>query len=107
MRSAGYRVCLFFLWLPSADIAVARVANRVAQGGHNVPSVDIRRRYVSGLRNLFHLYRSLLDAWWLYDASCSPPRLIASEEKGKLTVENKRSYRLIEADAEKSDEEGS
>jgi predicted ABC-type ATPase len=41
MKASGYRVMLFFLWLPSAELAVARVANRVKQGGHNVPADDI------------------------------------------------------------------
>lgn len=56
MQEQGYRVVLFFLWLPSADMSVVRVANRVRQGGHNVPEPDIRRRFRSGVRNLFQLY---------------------------------------------------
>ncbi len=51
MRVRGYRVCMFFLWLPNSEMAMDRVANRVRQGGHNVPAEDIRRRYDSGLRN--------------------------------------------------------
>jgi predicted ABC-type ATPase len=86
MRSQGYRIVLFFLWLPSADMAVTRVANRVRQGGHNVPEADIRRRFVAGIRNLFRLYRPLLNGWWLYDSSQLPPRLIAQEEGGKVRV---------------------
>lgn len=42
----GYKIVLFFLWLPTADMAVSRVANRVRQGGHHVPEIDIRRRHV-------------------------------------------------------------
>ena len=86
MQEQGYRVVLFFLWLPSANMSVVRVANRVRQGGHNVPETDIRRRFHSGVRNLFRLYRPLVDAWWLYDASRLPPTVIASEESGQLTV---------------------
>jgi predicted ABC-type ATPase len=86
MKQSGYRLILFFLWLPSGDLAVSRVANRVLQGGHNVPEADIRRRFDAGLRNLFWLYRPLFDAWWLYDASRLPPTIIASEEAGILTV---------------------
>lgn len=82
----GYRVVLFFLWLPTADMAVSRVGNRVRQGGHNVAEIDIRRRHVAGQRNLFQLYCPLVNAWWLYDASCLPPSLIANEEGGKCSV---------------------
>jgi predicted ABC-type ATPase len=107
MKASGYRVVLFFLWLPSAEMAVARVENRVRQGGHNVPAEDVRRRYGTGVRNLFRLYRPLLDGWWLYDASRLPPKLIASEEPGRLTIKQKRLYKRIEQQAEENHEETS
>jgi predicted ABC-type ATPase len=105
MKANGYRIVLFFLWLPNADTAVARVQNRVKQGGHNVPAADIRRRYGAGVRNLFWLYRPISDGWWLYDASRLPPRLIASEERRHLTVKQTKLYRRIEKQAEESREE--
>ena len=67
-------------------MAVSRVANRVRQGGHHVPELDIRRRYITGQQNLFGLYRSVIDAWWLYDASLLPPALIAGEDDGEMEV---------------------
>ncbi len=100
MKENDYRIVLFFLWLPSADMAVARVANRVRQGGHNIPETDIRRRYESGLRNLFHLYRPLLDAWWLYDASGLHPAVIASEEDGVMTISQTGRFEIIQKSAE-------
>jgi predicted ABC-type ATPase len=96
MQEQGYRVVLFFLWLPSADMSVVRVANRVRQGGHNVPEMDIRRRFQSGLRNLFQLYRPLVDAWWLYDASRLPPTVIAYEESGQLAVPQTEQFERIQ-----------
>ncbi len=86
-------------------MAVARVENRVKQGGHDVPPEDIRRRYEAGVRNLFRLYRPFVDGWWLYDASRLPPKLIASEEAGRVTVKQKRLYRRIEQQAEDDHEE--
>jgi predicted ABC-type ATPase len=86
LRAESYRVVLFFLWLPTADLAVVRVASRVSQGGHAVPEVDVRRRFNLGLKNLFELYRPCLDVWQLYDASRLPPVLAAQEEDGSLTV---------------------
>lgn len=77
-KSIGYHVKLIFLSLPSADLAVARVAARVAQGGHDVPESVVRRRFDSGLRNLEGVYRRLVNSWALYDNSQPAPRLIAS-----------------------------
>jgi predicted ABC-type ATPase len=76
-QAAGYHVKLIFLGLSSADLAVERVAARVAQGGHDVPDEVIRRRFDAGLRNLEGLYQQLVNSWVLYDNSGPTPRLIA------------------------------
>jgi predicted ABC-type ATPase len=73
----GYRVKLFFLSLATPDLAVARVAARVAQGGHNVPEAVIRRRFASGWRNFEERYRLLVNAWAHYDNSDDHPVLVA------------------------------
>jgi len=57
-----------------------RVAQRVAQGGHDIPEDVIRRRFERGLDNFDRLYRPLADAWQRYDASVWPPILM--EEGG-------------------------
>lgn len=77
LRVSGYDVQLIFLWLPSADFAVERVADRVRSGGHNVAEETVRRRYLAGLRNFFNLYEPVASAWRLYDSSNLVPRLIA------------------------------
>lgn len=105
MKANGYRVVLFFLWLPNAEMAVARVENRVEEGGHGVPAEDVRRRYQAGVRNLFRLYRPILDHWLLFDASQLPPKLIAIEEGGQLVVKRKELYRQIETLSEGDHEE--
>jgi predicted ABC-type ATPase len=76
-RAAGYHVKLVFLSLPTADLAAARVAARVAQGGHDVPEAIVRRRFDAGLRNFRVLYQGLVDSWVLYDNSGPTPRLLA------------------------------
>jgi len=78
LRASGYRVHLVFLWLPSVDLALARVADRVRRGGHDVPAETIRRRYKSGLRNLFRLYEPLASTWRVYDSSAQQPQLVAT-----------------------------
>ena len=75
-RAAGYRVELIFLRLASADEAVARVAQRVKQGGHHIPEAVIRRRFAAGLDNLSRHYAPAVDAWALYDNSGEEPILL-------------------------------
>ena len=76
---SGYQFHVIFLWLPSPEHAIARVAGRVRRGGHNVPNEIVRRRYDGGLKNFFRLYRPMATTWQLYDnASGRLPRLVAS-----------------------------
>ena len=75
-QAAGYHVTLIFLSLSSPEIAVARVRERVHQGGHDVPEDDIRRRFAAGLRNFNSVYRELVDSWFYYDNSGSKPILL-------------------------------
>jgi predicted ABC-type ATPase len=79
-RKAGYHVKLIFLSLPTADIALERVAARVAQGGHDVPKETICRRFEAGLRNFETVYRSIVSCWVLYDNSGPIPRPIEAGE---------------------------
>ena len=75
-RAAGYAVALHFLALPNAEVAIERVAQRVRQGGHNIPETVIRRRFSSGQTNLAR-YCALVDVWDVYDNSGPTPVLIS------------------------------
>lgn len=85
LKAEGYSFHLFYLWLPSPEFAIARVAERVRVGGHNVPEDTIRRRYHAGPKNFFKLYRPIADTWRIYDNSRpGEPRLISSGENDTI-----------------------
>jgi predicted ABC-type ATPase len=67
--------------LPSAEVAIQRVAERVAQGGHFVREAVIRRRFLAGKANFETLYKAQVDAWALYDNSGTEPVLLDWGEK--------------------------
>ena len=69
LHQCGYRSHLFFLWLPTPELAIRRVASRVREGGHDIPEATIRRRYDRGLINLFRIYMPLVNSWSLLDTS--------------------------------------
>lgn len=75
-RRQRYRVKLLYLSLATPELAVARVAARVAQGGHGVPEDVIRRRFVAGWRNFQQKCKLLVDAWAHYDNSGERPVLV-------------------------------
>jgi predicted ABC-type ATPase len=78
LRERGYQVRLFFLYLPSPELAVARVRQRVRAGGHSIPEPTVRRRWESGLRCFYDLYQPLADEWLVLDnTTISEPSVIA------------------------------
>lgn len=85
-RARGYSIHLFFLWIPSVELAIGRIKDRVASGGHDVEDADVRRRFSRSISNLFNIYRPLLDSWYLFDNSTDIPRLIAKEKSGHLAA---------------------
>ena len=78
-QEKGYRVKLFFLRLPTPEMAIARVRQRVLEGGHNVPEQTVRRRFNSGWRNFQLAYRDIVDDWVVYENSGQIPMLLAKK----------------------------
>jgi predicted ABC-type ATPase len=75
-RAQNFHVSLFFLMLPDAETAIARVAERVRQGGHNIPEPIIRRRFAAGWNNFRHHYKQAVNDWALYDTTVAEPALL-------------------------------
>ena len=95
-QEKGYTVRLLFFWLNSPDLALQRIAERVAKGGHNIPEPIVRRRYVAGICNLFRLFMSEVDSWEIYDNSRYPAVQIArggKDDETSIIVES--TYKTI------------
>ncbi len=67
-QSAGYSVGLIYLRLPVVETAIARVARRVAAGGHDIPEATIRQRFIRSLDYLDKHYKHIVDEWQVYDS---------------------------------------
>jgi predicted ABC-type ATPase len=92
----GFQFILVYLWVPEPSLSVARVAQRVATGGHHVPDDVVRRRYERGLRNFFELYRPLADFWYIYDSSAPDvPCLIAEGTRAEEKVADPQTWQRI------------
>ena len=95
LRARGYRIHMFYLWIPAPELALLRIRERVRKGGHNVPAKDVRRRFGRTLGNLLHLYRPLLDTLRVFDNSTREPRLIFEDEDGQTTVYDAKLYQQM------------
>jgi predicted ABC-type ATPase len=85
-HAKGYIVTLIFFWLRTPELALQRVAERVSNGGHDIPAPTTRRRYVAGINNFFELYADTVDCWVIYDNSVSPRILVARGGKDVPTT---------------------
>ena len=65
-KAAGYFLRVFFISTADPRINAARVANRVMQGGHNVPIDKIVSRYVRSMANLSAAIQ-IADRVYIYD----------------------------------------
>lgn len=95
VKNASFRLHLFYLWIPSPELALLRIRDRVESGGHNVPEPDVRRRFGRTQRNLFALYRPLLDTLHFFDNSSDVPRLIFKDEAGQTIINDAALYERL------------
>jgi len=95
LKKIGYSLHLFFLWIPSVELATERIKDRVAEGGHNVPAGDVKRRFFRGIYNLFQVYKPILDSWMLLNNSSITPSLIAKEKGKELIIVDKELFTSI------------
>jgi len=94
-RAAGYHVRLDFLLLPDLEDSIRRVADRVEQGGHNVPLDDLRRRFKVSVQNLFNIYRPVIDRWSIYDNGQHAAVLLAFGDAKTHTVVAKNAFEKV------------
>lgn len=101
-QANGYEVTLLFFWLDSPNIAKERVAQRVAEGGHNIPLETIERRYYNGIANLFTIYIDMVDIRYIFDNSEGRKELIAQKERHKdIVIYNNDKFNLIKNNDER------
>ena len=105
-QAQGYSVRLYFLRLPTPEVAVARVRNRVIEGGHDVPPEVVRRRFHAGWRNFQQIYRDMVDEWALHDTSEGFPKMVAEggmtdkqNDEGRKDANKERAAHFIGAEA--------
>ncbi|WP_276724996.1 zeta toxin family protein [Capnocytophaga granulosa] len=85
-QANGYEVTLLFFWLRNSKLAKKRVAQRVSEGGHNIPDEIIERRYHSGITQLITTYMDMIEKYYIFDNSEGESILIAEKYEGEELV---------------------
>ena len=87
-KENDYHVTLLFFWLRTSELAIKRVETRVKEGGHNIPTPVIRRRYENGLKNFYKIFEPLVDEWIFIDNSGEPYEIIAHKNTESSFIKN-------------------
>ena len=95
IKDVGFIVWMFYLWVPFPELSINRIKTRVSQGGHDVPTQDVLRRFSRTQSNLFTLYRPLLDTLWFFDNSNKIPRLVFKDNDGTTSIEDAALYNRL------------
>lgn len=95
LKEKGYSINIFFLWINSAQLAIARVKDRVAEGGHNVPIEDIKRRFERSITRFFYEYRLLADQWILFNNAETIPKIIARKQNAHVEIIDQKLFAKI------------
>ncbi len=93
LKRKGYRLFLFFLWIPVSGLAIARIKERVREGGHDIPDEDVKRRYERSYINLFDLYMPIMDSWMFFDNSGITPKPVAQKTNSHIRILDKKLFR--------------
>ena len=99
LRKDGWHVELIYLALPSVDMSIERVAERVMHGGHNIPLQDIERRFPKSLNNLFDQYSHLVNECTCFMSENETPELIFTQKNGERIIVHQEQYKLLERGA--------
>ncbi len=94
-KGLGYKVSLIYIWLNSPQLAIERVAERVKNGGHNIPTDVIERRYFRGVKNLFELFIPICDLWTVADNTYGNLIQVASKNEIENVIEDVELWNVI------------
>ncbi len=92
LKKSGYQLQIFYLWLPTVELAVSRVEERVLKGGHNIPEHILRRRFSRSIKNFMSHYCHLADIWTLFNNSGRVPLTIAYATDRKTCIIEKEEF---------------
>lgn len=99
LHDEGYSVRLYYLWVPSIQLTLRRIAERVEKGGHHIPRTVATRRFGKSLRNLFSLYLSAVDYCAIFDNASLAPKLIYEYQSNTEHIADAKAFSRLKKQA--------
>jgi len=96
LNNSGWAVELIYLALPSVEMSKLRVAERVEHGGHNIPAIDIERRFPRSLSNLLNEFSYKVNHCQCFMNDRNPPELVFEQAGATRDVIHPDYYRFLQ-----------
>lgn len=96
-RSSGYAVTIILVFLDSVDLCLRRIAERVTQGGHDVPADDVRRRFKRVFPVFWTQYRPLADRCLLVFNGGESFSVVAQADGDTWTLYDSRTWGIFQS----------
>lgn len=100
----GFEITIAFVFVDSEDVCVARVAERVRKGGHDVPENDIRRRFGRSINNFWTVYRELADNWVVLYNGGGRIQDVSAGSRSHLTIRDSTLHSLFMTSVQSQDD---
>jgi len=91
-KAKNYKIAIFYLYLDKVIDNIARVENRVRNGGHNIPKDDIIRRYSRSRKLFWDTYKQSADEWFIFFNSDDEFEEVANFADDEETILNEIYY---------------
>ena len=95
----GWRVVLYYLYIPAVSVSKMRVKQRVEQGGHDIPIADLERRYPRSIANLFEYTERCDEVIWLDNSTGIAKPIFEKKHANRNEIINKKLYQKIQEQA--------
>lgn len=86
---------MIYFWLNSPELAIKRIKERVRKGGHHIPDNVVKRRYIRGLTNLFHIFIPLADYLFVINNSQKKQSVIAKGENDDILIYDQQTWNQL------------
>ncbi len=95
LKNYGWNVELIYLALPSVEMSKMRVAERVEHGGHNIPTIDIERRFPRSLSNLMSEFSYKVDRCLCFMNDGESPVLVFEQNNTTRDIIHRGYYQFL------------
>jgi predicted ABC-type ATPase len=94
VKKLAYHVSIIYVFVDNPEVALQRIKARVEAGGHDVPRVDVIRRFYRSKANFWKKYKDIADDWTIFYNGTERLVPVAAGEKAKCDIMDEALFNL-------------